>query len=290
MPTTTAQPDMTRTDWVLLTIPGIIWGASFFLIAEGLEVFPPQLITPMRIFFGFLALISFSASRTPVPKEALPRIALLGTLWMAIPLTMFPFAEQHVSSSVTGMLNGATPFFVAGVASIIAKKLPSAKQLWGLAIGFGGVVLIAVPTAQEGSNSASGVAMIFIALACYGVALNLSVGLQRQYGALPVIVRAQAVAFVLTAPFGIASVPDASFSWTAFIAMVVLGIGGTGIAYYMAVTLAGKVGSTRTSVTTYIMPVVALFLGVVLRNEPIALLSLIGCALALGGAYATNRS
>ena len=281
---------MTRTDWVLLTIPGIIWGASFFLIAEGLEVFPPQLITPMRIFFGFLALISFSASRTPVPKEALPRIALLGTLWMAIPLTMFPFAEQHVSSSVTGMLNGATPFFVAGVASIIAKKLPSAKQLWGLAIGFGGVVLIAVPTAQEGSNSASGVAMIFIALACYGVALNLSVGLQRQYGALPVIVRAQAVAFVLTAPFGIASVPDASFSWSAFIAMVVLGIGGTGIAYYMAVTLAGKVGSTRTSVTTYIMPVVALFLGVVLRNEPIALLSLIGCALALGGAYATNRS
>ena len=290
MPTTTAQPDMTRTDWVLLTIPGIIWGASFFLIAEGLEVFPPQLITPMRIFFGFLALISFSASRTPVPKEAFPRIALLGTLWMAIPLTMFPFAEQHVSSSVTGMLNGATPFFVAGVASIIAKKLPSAKQLWGLAIGFGGVVLIAVPTAQEGSNSASGVAMIFIALACYGVALNLSVGLQRQYGALPVIVRAQAVAFVLTAPFGIASVPDASFSWSAFIAMVVLGIGGTGIAYYMAVTLAGKVGSTRTSVTTYIMPVVALFLGVVLRNEPIALLSLIGCALALGGAYATNRS
>lgn len=281
---------MNRTDWILLTIPGVIWGASFFLIAEGLEVFPPELITPMRILFGFLALISFSASRQPVPKEALPKIALLGILWMAVPLTMFPFAEQHVSSSVTGMLNGATPFFVAGVASILAKKLPSQKQMIGLAIGFAGVVLIAVPTAQEGSNSASGVAMIFVALACYGVALNLSVGLQRQYGALPVIVRAQAVAFVLTSPFGLASLPDASFSWSAFIAMIVLGIGGTGIAYYMAVTLAGKVGSTRTSVTTYIMPVVALFLGVALRNEPVALLALVGCALALGGAYATNRA
>jgi drug/metabolite transporter (DMT)-like permease len=290
MPSATLQPDMTRTDWVLLTIPGVIWGASFFLIAEGLEVFPPQLITPMRILFGFLALISFSASRQPVPNEARGRIALLGTLWMAIPLTMFPFAEQHVSSSVTGMLNGATPFFVAGVASIIAKKLPTSKQMVGLAIGFSGVVLIAVPTAREGSNSAGGVALIFIALACYGVALNISVGLQRQYGALPVIVRAQAVALVLTAPFGIASLPDASFSWSAFSAMVILGIGGTGIAYYMAVTLAGKVGSTRTSVTTYIMPVVALFLGVALRNEPVALLALIGCALALGGAYATNRS
>ena len=281
---------MTRTDWILLTIPGVIWGASFFLIAEGLEVFPPQLITPMRILFGFLALISFSASRQPVPKEARGRIALLGTLWMAVPLTMFPFAEQHVSSSVTGMLNGATPFFVAGVASMIAKKLPTSRQMVGLAIGFSGVVLIAVPTAREGSNSAGGVALIFIALACYGVALNISVGLQRQYGALPIIVRAQAVALVLTAPFGIASLPDASFSWSAFSAMVVLGIGGTGIAYYMAVTLAGKVGSTRTSVTTYIMPVVALFLGVALRNEPVALLALIGCALALGGAYATNRS
>jgi drug/metabolite transporter (DMT)-like permease len=290
MTSITLQPDMTRTDWVLLTIPGIIWGSSFFLIAEGLEVFPPQLITPMRIFFGFLALICFPASRAPVPREAFPRIALLGTMWMAIPLTMFPFAEQHVSSSVTGMLNGATPFFVAGVASIIAHKLPTRKQLLGLAIGFSGVVFIAVPTAREGSNSASGVAMIFVALACYGVALNISVGLQRQYGALPIIVRAQAFALILTAPFGIASLPDASFSWSAFSAMIVLGIGGTGIAYFMAVTLAGKVGSTRTSVTTYIMPVVALFLGVALRNEPVALLALVGCALALGGAYATNRT
>lgn len=288
--TTTMQPAMTRADWVLLTIPGIIWGASFFFIAEGLEVFPPQLITPMRISFGLLALLIFPASRAPVPRTALPRIALLGVMWMALPLTMFPFAEQHVSSSVTGMLNGATPFFVAGVASLIARRLPSRKQLWGLGIGFCGVILIAVPTAREGSNSASGVAMIFVALACYGVALNLSVGLQREHGALPVIVRAQAVALALTAPFGLASLPDASFSWSAFASMVVLGIGGTGIAYYMTVTLAGKVGSTRTSVTTYIMPVVALLLGVVLRDEPIGLLALTGCALAIGGAYATNRS
>lgn len=288
--TTTVHPDMTRLDWVLLTIPGIIWGASFFFIAEGLEVFPPELITPMRITFGLLALLVFPASRRPVPREAWPRIALLGAMWMAIPLTMFPFAEQHVSSSVTGMLNGATPFFVAGVASILARTLPNKKQLWGLAIGFSGVVLIAVPTAREGSNSASGVAMIFVALACYGVALNLSVGLQRRYGALPVIVRAQVVALALTAPTGLLSLPDASFSWSAFASMVVLGVGGTGIAYYMAVTLAGKVGSTRTSVTTYIMPVVALFLGVVLRGEPIGVLALTGCALALGGAYATNRT
>jgi drug/metabolite transporter (DMT)-like permease len=179
---------------------------------------------------------------------------------------------------------------VAGVASLIARRLPTRKQLWGLGIGFCGVILIAVPTAREGSNSASGVAMIFVALACYGVALNLSVGLQRAHGALPVIVRAQAVALALTAPLGLASLPDASFSWSAFASMVVLGVGGTGIAYYMTVTLAGKVGSTRTSVTTYIMPVVALFLGVVLRDEPIGVLALAGCALAIGGAYATNRS
>lgn len=288
--TTTIQTSMTRTDWVLLTIPGIIWGSSFFLIAEGLEVFPPQLITPMRIMFGFLALVCVPASRVPVPRQAYRRIAMLGVMWMAIPLTMFPFAEQHVSSSVTGMLNGATPFFVAGVASVIAKRLPTTRQMSGLAIGFLGVILIAVPTASEGSNSAGGVAMIFIALACYGVALNLSVGLQRQYGALPVIVRAQAVAFVLTAPFGLASLPDATFTLAGTAAMVALGVGGTGIAYYMAVTLAGKVGSTRTSVTTYIMPVVALLLGVALRDEPVGAIALVGCALALGGAYATNRT
>jgi len=281
---------MSRRDWLFLIVPGIIWGSSFFFIAEGLESFEPALITPLRILFGFLALVSVPASRKNIPREDLPRIALLGVLWIALPLSLFPFAEQHVSSSVTGMLNGATPLFVATVAVFIHRRLPSRGQMLGLATGFAGVLLIAVPTAREASASAFGVALITLALCCYGMALNIAVPLQRKHGALPVLVRAQAVALLLTTPFGLAALPDSSFAWGPFLAMIGLGVGGTGIAYALTATLAGKVGSTRSSVTTYIIPVVALFLGAVVRNETVAVLSLVGCAVALVGAYLTNRN
>lgn len=281
---------MGRSDWLLLLIPGLIWGSSFFFIAEGLDAFQPALITPLRVLFGFLALVALPQSRKHVPKKDLPSIALLGVFWIAIPLSLFPFAEQHVSSSVTGMLNGATPLFVATVASLMQRCFPHRNQILGLLVGFCGVLLIAIPTANRTSSSAFGVALIAGALCCYGIALNLAVPLQQKHGALPVIVRAQVVALILTTPFGIAAIPSSSFAWHSLFAMVGLGVGGTGIAYALTATLAGRVGSTRTSVTTYIMPVVALFLGVVIRSEAIAALSLAGCAVALIGAFLTNRT
>ncbi len=90
-------------DWSLLAIPGVIWGSSFFFIAEGLHAFPPAVITFLRIALGFLALGVMPAARNPIAKEDRPRVALLGLLWMAFPLSMFPIAEQQLSSSITGM-------------------------------------------------------------------------------------------------------------------------------------------------------------------------------------------
>jgi len=281
---------MGRSDWLLLLMPGLIWGSSFFFIAEGLDAFQPALITPLRVLFGFLALVALPQSRKHIPKKDLPSIALLGVFWIAIPLSLFPFAEQHVSSSVTGMLNGATPLFVIAVASMIHKSFPHRNQVLGLLVGFCGVLLIAIPTANKNSSSAFGVTLIMCALCCYGIALNLAVPLQQKYGALPVVVRAQAVALILTAPFGIAAIPSSSFAWHSLFAMVALGVGGTGIAHALFTTLAGRVGSTRASVTNFIMPVVALFLGAIIRDEVVAGLSLVGCGVALAGAFLTNRS
>jgi drug/metabolite transporter (DMT)-like permease len=102
MPSSHNDYRMLRKDWLLLLFPGLIWGSSFFFIAEGLDAFQPALITPLRVLFGFLALIALPQSRKHIPIEDLPSIALLGVFWMVIPLSLFPFAEQHVSSSVTG--------------------------------------------------------------------------------------------------------------------------------------------------------------------------------------------
>ena len=106
---------------------------------------------------------------------------------------MFPFAEQHVSSALTGMLNGATPLFVAAVASLLARRLPERGTLAGLVVGFGGAVVMALP-AMGGSSSAFGVGLIVAALVSYGVALNVARPLQQRNGAMPVVWRALGVA------------------------------------------------------------------------------------------------
>ena len=141
---------MQPADWVRLALPGVIWGSSFYFIAEGLDSFEPALITPLRVLFGLLTLLAFPAARAPIDRGDRPRIAVLGVVWLAVPLTLFPFAEERVSSSVTGMLNGATPLFVATVATMLARRPPPGRQLVGLLVGFAGVVLIALPTLDEG--------------------------------------------------------------------------------------------------------------------------------------------
>jgi drug/metabolite transporter (DMT)-like permease len=281
---------MRPSDWVALVLPGVMWGSSFFFIAEGLDAFEPGLIAFLRILFGFMTLAFFRASRVRIVGPDRWRVALLGVVWLAVPLSLFPFAEQRVSSSVTGMLNGATPLFVAVVAGVLARRSPPRFQIVGLVVGFIGVLVIAVPTLGEGSSSAVGVALIFGALACYGVAINLAVPLQRHYGALPVIWQAQAVAVILTAPMGLASVSGSHFAWRSALSVLALGALGTGAAYAIATTNAGRLGSTRASVTTYIIPVVSLILGVALRDEMVSVLAVVGCAIALCGAYLTNRS
>src|SRR6187455_109994 len=120
-------------DWALLVVPGVIWGASFLFIAEGLAAVQPNGVTFTRIAIGFLTLSLFPSARRPVARADWAGTAALGVLWFAFPLSMFPFAEQHVSSALTGMLNGAVPLFTAIVAAGIARRWPSRGIALGLA-------------------------------------------------------------------------------------------------------------------------------------------------------------
>jgi len=287
---TSAHP-FTPADWGLLLIPSVIWGASFLLIAEGLEAFEPGVVTLLRIVFGFTALAAIpSARRTRIDREDWPRIALVGVVWIAFPMTMFPLAEQWISSSVTGMLNGSMPLFSAAVAGLLLRRPPGRNQVLGLVVGFAGVVAISLPSLQGGSRTALGAGLVLLAMFSYGFATNLVVPLQQRYGTVPVIWRAQAVGIVLTVPFGLAGLPGSNFAWRPFAAVFVLGAVGTGLAFIAAGTLMGRVGATRGSVLAYLIPVVALVLGVALRDESVALIALVGLVLVLAGAFLTTRA
>jgi drug/metabolite transporter (DMT)-like permease len=272
-------------DWLFVAAPGIIWGASFLFIAEGLKSVEPNGVTFLRILIGFVTLAFFPAARKRIDSAAWPRIALLGILWFAFPLSMFPFAEQRVSSALTGMLNGTTPLFVAAVAAVIARSVPSARVLTGLFTGFAGSVQIAAPSFSEGHSSAIGVALILIACASYGFALNLARSLQQEYGALPVIWRGLGLAALLTAPLGVPDVAHATWHAGSVGSLLALGALGTGVAFVLMGIAAGRVGATRASAAAFLIPPVALLLGVVVRGEQVAWLSILGAGVCVLGAW-----
>lgn len=271
-------------DWALLVVPGVIWGASFLFIAEGLEAVAPNGVTFTRIAIGFLTLSLFPSARRPVARADWAGTAALGVLWFAFPLSMFPLAEQRVSSALTGMLNGATPLCVAAVAAIIARHLPDRGTLIGLAVGFAGAVVMALPALGGSSSSAFGVGLIVVALASYGVALNVARPLQQRNGAIPVIWRSLGVALILTMPLGLPDVLNGTWSLRPALAMLGLGAGGTAIATILTATAAGRMGATKASATAYLIPVVALVLGVAIRHEHVSFLSLAGAGVCLFGA------
>jgi drug/metabolite transporter (DMT)-like permease len=276
-------------EWGLLGAIALMWGSSFLLIAIGLEGFEPGLIALLRLVFGAVALSLVPRARRPVDREDLPRILVLGVVWMAVPLTLFPVAQQWIDSSRAGMINGAMPLFSALVAAILLRAAPGIRQALGLLVGFSGVVLVTLPAAEGASAQTLGLVLALMATMLYGLAANLTVPLQQKYGALPVVWRAQLVATVLVLPYGLMSLPGSSFRLGSLLAIAVLGLLATGLAYVLMAILVGRAGATRGAVAIYFIPVVATFLGVVFRHETVGPLALGGVALILLGAWLTSR-
>jgi drug/metabolite transporter (DMT)-like permease len=275
-------------DWLMLAGVSLTWGASFLFIDVGLEHFAPALVAFGRVAFGALTLSALPDVRRPVPRSEWPLIVAMAVTWMAIPFTCFAIAQQWIDSSLAGMINAATPLFVALVAAGAVRQLPSRVQAIGLIVGFTGVVAVSLPSIGEGS-SALGVALVLLAALLYGFAFNIAAPLQRRHGALPVIWRAQLVAVVLMLPFAIVGATQSSFGWDSLVAVAALGSLGTALAFFWFTTLIGRVGSTRGSVAIYLVPIVAILLGAALLDETIHAAALLGTALVLAGAYITSR-
>lgn len=279
----------TLLDWGLLAAIALIWGSSFLFMEIGLRSFEPGVISLARIGLGAATLALFSRARASVEREDWPRIAVLGAVWMAIPLLIFPVAQQWINSSVTGMINGAMPVFTVLWAIYLMRRLPGWRQLLGIGLGFVGMLLVFAPELQVGGDQLLGAALVVVAVTFYGLASNLSVPLSQKYGALPVVFRAQLVALVIVAPFGLLQLPGSSWSWESALAMVPVGVLGTGAAFALMATLTGRVGGPRASVAIYFLPIVAIVLGVAILGETVEPVALVGVLVVMAGAWIASR-
>ena len=281
--------NFTVRDWMLFWGIAVIWGSSFLLIAIALESLHPGVITLGRVGMGAMALIGLPASRQTIDPEDRRRLVALSLLWTAIPFTLFPLAEQFINSAVTGLLNGATPIFAALVAAFFLRQIPRGAQLSGLAIGFIGVVLISLPSLGEGSNQALGVVLVLGATICYGFAINIAAPLQQKYGSIAVMSKMLLLGTLWTLPYGLYGVTRSTVEFGPVLATIALGVMGTGVAFAIMASLVGRVGSTRASFITYLIPFVSLALGVAFLGDDVAPLALIGVLLVVSGALLASR-
>lgn len=293
LPTTshgTNREAFTAGDWTLFLSLSLIWGSSFLFIAIGLDAFHPGLVTLGRVALGaaFLAFVPRTRS-VRIDREDWGRIVTLAAIWTAIPFTLFPIAQQWIDSAIAGMLNGATPILTAVLATFLLRALPGPLQITGLILGFAGIVAIAVPSAGDGATAAIGVVLVLLATVGYAVSLNMVPPLQQKYGSLPVMARILPIASLMVLPFGVFGLTRSTFAWSSLLAVVAVGVLGTGLAFVLMGNLAGSVGATRASFLTYLIPVVALILGVVFRGEVISPISILGVGLVIVGALLASR-
>ncbi len=172
-------------DWFNLWFAGLVWGASFIFIKTGIEHFHPSVVTFGRIAIGALTLGLFPQARSVrIDRSDWPRVVVVSVTWLAFPMTLFPIAQQSISTGLTGMLNGSIPLFAAVVSSFALRRLPGRWQQLGLTVGALGIVVLGIPAIGDGGSSARGVILIIVACMSYGVAVTVNVPLAQKYGSV----------------------------------------------------------------------------------------------------------
>jgi len=276
-------------DWLVLVATSLIWGASFLLIAEGLESLDPRVIAWTRLILGAGVLAVFRKARRRIDVEDRIRIVVVGMASAGLPAILFAVAQETVSSALAGLLVSATPIATVVIAVALTRNWPGGPQRWGLAIGFLGVILIALPDLLGTNSTVPGIVMVVVAVFSYGLGNNMYPPLQQKYGAMAVMMWAQAAAALLMTPLGVTGLSSSEWQLQPVAAVVALGVFGTGFARALHVSLVGRVGPSRGAIAGYTIPVIALLLGVLVRNETVEPVQVFAAGVAVTGAWLVSR-
>lgn len=277
-------------EWLLALGMALTWGSSFLLIDIIIRDAPNTFVPFGRSFFGMVALFFIPGSRAKIAREHRPRLFVLGFIWMAMPFFLFPLAEMTVASSIAGMMNGALPVVVAIVTALWVHKAPSLQRIIAVLVGFIGIVLIAVPSINEGTSAdLKGILYLALALLCYAVGLNIARPLQAIYSPASLMLRVVAISTLISSPLGLAAMRSTTFSPSLIGSIIILGALGSGIAFLLFGTLLKRTGPIRSMIPTYFTPIVGTFLGVLFNDEKVLLLSIVGMLIVIFGAWLTSR-
>jgi drug/metabolite transporter (DMT)-like permease len=282
-----------RTTGLIATL-ALLWGSGFFWIALALDGFTPVQLTFARLALGTLVLVPIVLVRRlprPTGRTMWLHLTVSALVGNAIPYTLFAVAEQTVPSSLAGVINATTPLWTLLLATATrSDSRLTIRRGAGVALGFVGVIVVFEPWNGVASGTAGGILACIGAAASYGLAYIYQARFLTNRGLSPLTLTAAQLVLAagilaVTLPFsGAIPSPEA----LPIASVLILGIIGTGVALIINFQLIATEGATAASVVTYLVPAVALLLGVLVLNESASLTLPIGGVLILAGVALTR--
>ena len=275
---------------------GLVWGCSFIFIKLGLEFLTPFGVAFGRCALGAFALVVYAKAKNialPTNKSIWMKLWVVALLLNVIPGILFAYAEVHVTSVLAGIINATTPLatLIVMLLAFRQEKIRS-EQVYGLIVGGIGVLVVLGIWNGIGDNQLAGVIALLAAVTCYGISFPytrkniIPLGLRPEALATTQLITAAATLLPFYLYDGIA---EDKYELGPVLAMIALGVFGSGFAYIWNFSIIAAAGSSIASTVTYLTPVVAVFVGWLFLGENIswhepagALLVIIGAAWSQG--------
>jgi drug/metabolite transporter (DMT)-like permease len=279
-----------------IALLALIWGSAFLWIKLADRGFPAAEVTTIRLASGAAVLwAAILVRRDKVPRS--PRlwaaIIIAAFFANAVPYLLFAVAEQSVNSSTAGIINATTPLWTVLLALAVRhQKSVTRGQGAGLAIGFAGGVLVFSPWHTTSQLLSAGGLECLAASVSYGISYIYMDRFLARRGLGAIVLSAcqltvAAVMLAIVLAVSGAGVPRVTAE--NLTALLILGIIGTGVAYVLNYQIIASDGATVASTVTYLLPVIAILLGVLVLHETITATTLGGIALVLAGVALTRR-
>ena len=270
---------------------GLVWGCSFIFIELGLVFLSPFGVTFVRCALGAITLLIFAKARKvelPKGKSIWKKLWVVAMLLNVVPGVLFAFAQQYITSALAGIINATTPLMtLIFMLLIFREEKIKREQVYGLLIGALGVMTVVGVWKELGGNQLIGVIALLIAVSCYGASYPYStrnvipLGLKPEALATGQLLMATMTLLPLFIFDGFSS---DNYETKSIIAMLCLGIFGSGFAYIWNFSVTAAAGSAIGSTVTYITPVVAVIVGWLYLNEEIAWHEPVGALVVIIGA------
>ncbi len=283
-----ASSGMSARAWTLFAAVSVLWGIPYLFIKLAVEDLSPVMVAWGRIMVALAVLLPYAIHKGALRGLGKHWKALLiySTVEIVLPWPLIGFGEQRVSSGLAAILIAAVPLVVALMAlRVDHEERAEGSRLVGLVIGFVGVVvLLGLDVAGRPGELLGALAILLAAVGYAAGPMIIKHRLHTLDPVGPVTASMGISAFVLTIP-ALASAPSSAPSGDTILSVVVLGLLCSALAFLLFFALIHEVGPGRATVITYVNPIVAVSLGVVLLDESIGLSAVAGLLLILAGSW-----